>query len=159
MFGHIEKLPDFGPDLLQLGLQPDLLQLGHLLLLGHLLQLGLLLGHLLLPLGHLLQLGLLPGLLPHLLQAELQAGFLDLAGMLAGILVGVGDQEKVVVGHILEKYILNINTDIIYYRIIKKLIDQSMIFSIVKFQEKFMKNRNSFSVKICGEWLIIIYFF
>ena len=89
MFGHIEKLPDFGPDLLPLGLQPDLLQLGHLrqpdllllghllqpdlLLLGHLLQLGLLLGHLLLPLGHLLQLGQLPGLLPHLLQAEFQA--------------------------------------------------------------------------------------
>ena len=71
MFGHIEKLPDFGPDLLQLG---HLLQLVHLLqpdllLLGHLLQLGLLLEHLLLPLGHLLQLGQLTGLLPHLLQA------------------------------------------------------------------------------------------
>ena len=73
MFGHIEKLPDFGPDLLPLGLQPDLLQLGHLRQpdlqqLGHLLQLGLLLEHLLLPLGHLLQLGQLTGLLPHLLQ-------------------------------------------------------------------------------------------
>lgn len=68
--------------------------------------------------------------------------------MLAGTLAGVGDQEKVVIGHILKKNdILNINMD---------TIDQVMIFKIVKFHEKFVKNRNSFSVKICGEWLIII---
>ena len=49
--------------------------------------------------------------------------------MLAGTLAGVGDQEKVVIGHILKKNdILNINMDTIYYRIILKIIDQVMIF-------------------------------
>ena len=38
--------------------------------------------------------------------------------MLAGTLAGVGDQEKVVIGHILiKKYMPNINMDIIYYKI------------------------------------------